>query len=31
MKKLEDYISGNYINVNDYQSFIPSKINDEWT
>lgn len=31
MKKLEDYNAGNYINVNDYKSFIPSKINEEWT
>ena len=31
MKKLEDYKAGSYINVNDYKSFIPSKINEEWT
>jgi len=31
LKKLEDYNAGNYINVNDYKSFIPSKINEEWT
>ena len=30
MQKLEDFESGNYIKVNDYKSFIPSKINTEW-
>ncbi len=30
MQKLEDFKSGNYIKVNDYKSFIPSKINTEW-
>ena len=30
MKKLEDYKSGNYINVDDYKSFIPSEINEDW-
>lgn len=30
MKKLEDYISGGYVNMNDYQAFIPSKINYNW-
>ena len=30
MKKLEEYNSGNYIKVNDYKSFIPSPINDDW-
>ncbi|MBD8922563.1 Fic family protein [bacterium] len=31
MQKLENYKAGNYINVNDYKSFIPSNINCEWT
>ena len=30
MKKLEDYRSGNYVNVDDYKSFIPSEINEDW-
>lgn len=30
MKKLEDYKSGNYVNVDDYKSFIPSEINEDW-
>ncbi len=30
MKKLEDYNAGYYITVNDYKSFIPSSINEEW-
>ena len=30
MKKLEEYKSGKYINVNDYKAFIPSKINYNW-
>jgi len=30
MKRLEDYKSGTYITVNDYKSFLPSFINDEW-
>lgn len=31
MQKLENYKAGNYINVNDYKSFIPSDINCGWT
>lgn len=27
MKKLEEYKSGEYIKMNDYKAFIPSKIN----
>jgi len=30
LKKLEDYKSGNYIKVDDYKSFIPSNINEDW-
>lgn len=30
MKKLEDYISGEYVKNNDYKTFIPSKINYNW-
>lgn len=30
MKKLEDYNAGNYIKIDDYKSFIPSKINEDW-
>lgn len=30
MKKLEEYKSGKYIKVNNYNSFIPSKINYNW-
>lgn len=30
MKKLEDYKSGEYIKMNDYKAFIPSKINYNW-
>ena len=30
MKKLEDYRSGNYVSVDDYKSFIPSEINEDW-
>ena len=30
MKKLEDYKSGNYVNIDDYKSFIPSEINEDW-
>ena len=30
MKKLEDYQSGEYIKMNDYKAFIPSKINYNW-
>ena len=30
MKKLEDFKAGQYIKVNDYKSFIPSKINEDW-
>ena len=30
MKKLEDYRSGNYVNIDDYKSFIPSEINEDW-
>ena len=30
MKKLEDFKAGQYINVDDYKSFIPSKINEDW-
>ena len=30
MKKLENYKSGNYINMGDYKAFIPSKINFNW-
>ena len=30
MKKLEDYISGEYVRNNDYKTFIPSKINYNW-
>ena len=28
--KLEEYKSGNYIKMNDYEAFIPSKINYNW-
>ena len=28
--KLEDYKSGEYVNMNDYKAFIPSKINYNW-
>jgi len=28
--KLEEYQSGNYVKVNDYKAFIPSKINYNW-
>lgn len=27
MKKLEEYKSGEYIKMNDYKAFVPSKIN----
>lgn len=30
MKKLEEYKSGEYIKMNDYKAFIPSKINYNW-
>lgn len=30
MKKLEDFKAGQYIKVDDYKSFIPSKINEDW-
>ena len=30
MKKLEDYMSGEYVKMNDYKAFIPSKINYNW-
>ncbi len=30
MKKLEEYKSGDYIKVDDYKAFIPSKINADW-
>ena len=30
MKKLEEYKSGKYIQVNDYKAFIPTKINYNW-
>lgn len=30
MKKLEEYNSGSYIKVDDYKSFIPSNINEDW-
>ena len=30
MKKLEEYKSGEYIKMNDYNAFIPSKINYNW-
>ena len=30
MKKLEEYKSGNYIKVDDYKAFTPSKINEDW-
>ena len=30
MKKLEDYRSGNYVSVDDYKSFIPIEINEDW-
>lgn len=30
MKKLEKYKSGEYIKMNDYKAFIPSKINYNW-
>ena len=30
MKKLEDYKSGEYVKMNDYKAFIPSKINYNW-
>lgn len=30
MKKLEDYKSGQYIKINDYKAFLPSKINYNW-
>ena len=30
MKKLEDYKSGQYIKLNDYKAFLPSKINYNW-
>lgn len=30
MKKLEEYKSGEYIKMNDYKVFIPSKINYNW-
>ena len=30
MGKLENYKSGNYINMGDYKAFIPSKINYNW-
>ena len=30
LKKLEEYQSGNYLKVNDYKSFIPSTINNDW-
>lgn len=28
--KLEEYKSGEYIKMNDYKAFIPSKINYNW-
>ena len=28
--KLEDYKSGEYVKMNDYKAFIPSKINYNW-
>lgn len=28
--KLEEYKSGNYINMGDYKAFIPSKVNHNW-
>ena len=30
MMKLEDYKSGEYVKINDYKAFIPSKINHNW-
>ena len=30
MKKLEEYKSGQYVKINDYKAFIPSKINYNW-
>ena len=30
MEKLENYKSGDYINMGDYKAFIPSKINYNW-
>ena len=30
VKKLEDYKSGQYIKINDYKAFLPSKINYNW-
>lgn len=30
MKKLEEYKSGEYVKMNDYKAFIPSKINYNW-
>lgn len=29
-EKLENYKSGDYINMGDYKAFIPSKINYNW-
>ena len=28
--KLEEYKSGEYVKMNDYKAFIPSKINYNW-
>lgn len=31
MKKLEEYKSGKYVRFNNYNSFIPSNINENWS
>ena len=31
MKSLESYNAGEYINMGDYKSFIPSKIDEDWS